>query len=401
MYSCLRTPVRLSQTLTEFFIDGFRVKDFFVHRIALRPTLPFVIAIFLLLGATTPALAGKASRVQIGFMAAPIMPTGQYQNVLLNVIGVRINQHIGAAPTGGGWQKIPVPPGLGGSGANAELQIDLNSLQNVPQLFNTASVRTEPYKIVQLLLDSSNPGYLIPNCPTSPPAGGNSSDGCINYPIVVNNPNGITFSNPDKSVLIPTTSGTLTSFIMQLSVTITNFPTAPGGAYTVTVAVTPVTNPVTGNVTGQINVKPGTGTGTSSGGKLRKLSVTAEAIGSNTQIAMAQIKPAGGNNCPPAPGGCFTLTLPAAGGLNTSPNPGFGTLYDLAVSGGAATYAAARLPPLYPGQSLTSNFHRPQQRHRQPDAGQYHRPGQRRLHPEQVHCWRDAAVADATEWRHR
>ena len=110
---------------------------------------------------------------------------------------------------------------------------------------------------------------------------------------------------------------------------------------------------MTGNVTGQINVKPGTGTGTSSGGKLRKLSVTAEAIGSNTPIAMAQIKPAGGNNCPPAPGGCFTLTLPAAGGLNTSPNPGFGTLYDLAVSGGAATYAAARLPPLYPGQSLT------------------------------------------------
>lgn len=356
MYSCLRTPVRLSQTLTKFFIDGFRVKDFFVHRRGLRPTLSFVIAIFLFLGATTPALAGKAARVQIGFMAAPITPTGQYQNVLLNVIGVRINQHIGAAPTAGGWQKIPVPPGLGGSGANAELQIDLNSLQNVPQLFNTASVRTEPYKIVQLLLDSTNPGYLIPNCPKSPPAGGNSSDGCINYPIVVNNPNGITFSNPDKSVLIPTTNGTLTSFIMQVSVTITNFPIAPGGAYTVTVAVTPVTNPVTGNVTGQINVKPGTGTGTSPGGKLRKLSVTAEAIGSNTQIAMARIKPAGGNNCPPAPGGCFTLTLPAAGGLNTSPNPGFGTLYDLAVSGGAATYAAARLPPLYPGQSLTYNF---------------------------------------------
>ncbi len=354
MYSCLRTPVRLSQTLTEFFIDGFRVKDFFVHRRGLRPTLPFVIAIFLLLVATTPAVAGKAAQVQIGFMGAP--PTG-YQNVLLNVIGVRINRHVGASPNAGGWQTIPLPPGLGGSGANAELQIDLNSMQNVPELFNTANVRTQTYKIVQLLLDSSNPGYLIPNCPGSVGATGNNSDGCINYPILVNNPNSITYS--DKNGLITTTKGTLTSFIMQISVTIAKFPTGPGGAYTVAVALSPVTTPVTGNVTGQINVKPGTGSGTSSGGKVRRLSVTAEAIGSNTQIAMAQIKPGvGGTNCPPAPGGCFTLTLPAAGGVNTSPNPGFGSLYDLAVSGGAATYAAARLPPLYPGQSLnlTNNF---------------------------------------------
>ncbi len=302
------------------------------------------------LGGTTPALAGKSAKVQIGFMGAP--PSG-YQNVLLNVVAVRINPHINAAPTAGGWQKIPAPPGLGGNAANGELQIDLNSSQNIPQLFNAASVRTQPYKIVQLLLDSSNPGTLIPNCPKSPPAGGNSSDGCINYPIVVNNPNGITFSNPDKSVLIPTTNGTLTSFIMQVSVTIApgGFPTGPGGAYTVMIALTPVTNPATGNVTGQITVKPGTGTGTgsSTAKHLRKLSVTAEAIGTNTPIAMSQIKP-GGKNCPPAPGGCFTLTLPAAG--PPAPASPFGSLYDLAVSGGAATYAAERLPPLYPGQTI-------------------------------------------------
>ena len=41
MYSCLRSLVRLSQTLTKFFFDGFRVKDFFVYRTALRLTLPF------------------------------------------------------------------------------------------------------------------------------------------------------------------------------------------------------------------------------------------------------------------------------------------------------------------------------------------------------------------------
>jgi hypothetical protein len=299
------------------------------------------------LGGTTPALAGKSARVQIGFMGAP--PSG-YQNVLLNVIAVRINPHINAAPTAGGWQKIPAPPGIGGNGANGELQIDLNSSQNIPQLFNTAGVRTQPYKIVQLLLDSSNPGYLIPNCPGSPPAGGNSSDGCINYPIVVNNPNGITLASvPGGPPLFSTTNGTLTSFVLQVGVTINGFPTAPGGAYTVTVALTPVTSPVTGNVTGKITVKPGTGTGTSTSKHTRKLSVTAEAIGSNTPISVAQIKP-GGNNCPPAPGGCFTLTLPAAG--PPAPASPFGSLYDLAVSGGAATYAAERLPPLYPGQTI-------------------------------------------------
>ena len=42
--------------------------------------------------------------------------------------------------------------------------------------------------------------------------------------------------------------------------------------------------------------------------------------------------------------------------MNASAN-GFGTLYDLAVAGGGDTYAAERLLPLYPGQSLTStNF---------------------------------------------
>lgn len=317
------------------------MKDFFVHRTALRLAVPFIIAICVLLGGTGPAWAGSKASVQIGFVGAP--PPG-FQNVLLNVVAVRINPHLNAAPSSGGWQKIPAPPGIGGNGTNAELQIDLNSSQNVPQLFNTAGVRTKQYKTVQLLLDPNNPGTLIPNCPGSPPAGGNSSDGCINYPIQLINGNGITFPNPDNIVIIPTTKGVLTSFVMQVSMMINKIPTAPGGAYTVTVALLPVTTTVTGNIIGKVNVMPGTGTGTSPSGKTRKLTVTALAIGTNTPIASAPVK-----------NGQYTLTLPAAGGINASEH-GFGTLYDLAVSGGAATYAAARLPPLYPGQSLTADF---------------------------------------------
>jgi len=357
MYSCLRSLVRLSQTLTEFFCDGFRVKDFFVHRTALRPTLPSIITVCLLLALAVPAGAAKNARVQIGFVGTqplvgtPPMPV-TFQNVLLNVVAVRVNSHVGAAPNAAGWQKIPAPPGIGGSSSNGELQIDLNSSQNIPQLFNTAAVRVDNYKIVQLQLDQTNPGSLIPTCPASPPA-----DGCIVYPIQINNPNGITFSNPGNTVVLSTKTKTLVSFVMQVGITINKIPSAPGGAYLATISITPVTNPSTGTITGQVNVATGTGTGTSPTGKLRKLSVTAETIGTSTVIASAPITPvantaAGQNNCPPSPGGCFTLTLPAAGPPPPSTSP-FGTLYDLVVSGGAVNYAAARLQPLDPSAFIS------------------------------------------------
>src|ERR1019366_718233 len=81
--------------------------------------------------------------------------------------------------------------------------------------------------------------------------------------------------------------------------------------------------------------------------KVRKLAVTAEAIGTNTPIATAPVISTG---CPNQEKECYTLILPAAGGPAA---PGFGTLYDLAVAGGTDTYAAERLLPLYPRQTIT------------------------------------------------
>jgi hypothetical protein len=86
-----------------------------------------------------------------------------------------------------------------------------------------------------------------------------------------------------------------------------------------------------------VNVNGGTGSGSSPSGKVRKLAVTAEAIGTNTAIASTPVK-----------NGQYTLILPAAST--------FGTLYDLAVAGGADTYAAQRLMPLYQGTSITADF---------------------------------------------
>ncbi len=190
------------------------MKDFFVHQFARRLTLPLIVAVCVLIGGISPALAAKPARVEIGFVGTqpfsdPILKTPiPFQNVLLNVVAVRINPHVGAAPNNPQWQKIPAPPGFGANGTGAELNIDLNASQNIPQLFNTAGVRVSTYKIAQLVLDSSNPGSLIPNCP------GQGGDGCISYPMQLANGNSITVS--DTNGLFTTASGVLSPLILQL-----------------------------------------------------------------------------------------------------------------------------------------------------------------------------------------
>ena len=314
------------------------MKDFFVHRIARALIIPFVTLTCVLLAGVGPARAAKNASVEIGFVG---VPPPNFQNVLLNVQSVRINPNANAGPGSGRWQNIPVPPGIGGAGQNAELQIDLNTSQNVPQLFNTNAVQAGTYAVAEILLDPNNPGTLIPNCPGASPL----SDGCIGYPIqLATGTSVISVQNTGPGGLIQPGKGKLAALVLQLTVTINQAPTTPFGAYVVTVTMTsPPTNPVElGTVTGSVTVKAGSGSGSSSTGKVRKLAVTAEAIGTNTPIATAPVK-----------NGQFTLLLPAASG--PAP-PGFGTLYDLAVAGGADTYAADRLPPLYPGQSISDDF---------------------------------------------
>jgi len=263
---------------------------------------------------------GKTALVAVAFTGAP--PPG-FQNVLLNVQGVRINPHANAGPSSSGWQLIPTPPGIGGGNQNAELQIDLNNLQDVPELFNTTKVRPATYKVAQLLLDSNNPGSLIPNCPQSP--GG--PEGCIPYPISLTN--GQVIITGPISGFAPSNKIVAQLLIHVVATVTPPFPTQAGGAYTVTLAVNPTTTGL-GAITGQI-----TNMGSTSGsmGKLIKLGVTAETIGTNTAIGTALVK-----------NKTYTLMLPAAAG--------FGTLYDLAVAGGGDSYSAARLPPLYPNTMI-------------------------------------------------
>ncbi len=263
-----------------------------------------------------------------------------FQNVLLNVQSVRINPNPDAGPGSAKWQNIAVPPGIGGAGQAAELQIDLNASQNIPQLFNTGSVRADTYRVAELRLDPNNPGTIVPNCPQGPPLGHNTSDGCINYPIQLSNGLVITASAPGNAPLVSPGSGKIAPLVLQISMTIQQAPTGPGGAYVVAVTMAPVSTSVLGSINGSVKVT-GSGSGTVTK-KTRKLAVTAEAIGTGIPIASANVK-----------NGNYTLFLPAASGAAP---PGFGTLYDLAVAGGGDTYAATRLPPLYPNTSQTANF---------------------------------------------
>jgi hypothetical protein len=319
------------------------VKDFFVHRTARRLILPFVIVICVLLAASAPAHAGKTAFVEVGFLGDPPkdQTTGAplFQNVFLNVVSVRINTNAAASGGSGKWQTIPVPPGIGNSGGNAELQIDLNDSQNLPQFFNTALVKPGNYMVAELELDPNNPGTLVSRCPSSPPPSpppGKTADGCINYPIQLSNTSII--STPISGVAPQT--GQLAPLVLQLSMTINQAPALPGGAYMVTVGIAPVTSmPVQGTITGNVS-----GAGNKKKKKVRNLTVTAEAIGTNTAITTAVFESA--NKCASKTEGCFTLTLPAAAN--------FGTLYDIAVAGGANTYAAQRLLPLLPGQTINS-----------------------------------------------
>ncbi len=222
------------------------MKDSFVHRTARGLTVPFVIVICVLLAGAGSAWAGKKAMVEVGFVG---VPPPNFQNVLLNVQSVRINPNAGAAPGSGKWQSIPVPPGIGSSGQNADLQIDLNTSQNIPQLFNTANVRAGSYRLAELRLDPNNPGTLIPDCPLSATIStpNNTADGCINYPIQLatgNNP--ITVTAPNGGTLFSPANGVLTPLILQVSMSIPLAPTAPGGAYTVTISLATIPNSVLG-----------------------------------------------------------------------------------------------------------------------------------------------------------
>ncbi len=97
-----------------------------------------------------------------------------------------VNSKANAGPGNGGWQTIPAPPGVGGSNSSAELQIDLNNLQDTPQLFNTSGVKAGTYNVAEIRIDPNISGYLVPTCPTAPRPSATPTDASIIRSLLTN-----------------------------------------------------------------------------------------------------------------------------------------------------------------------------------------------------------------------
>ncbi|HUO04841.1 MAG TPA: hypothetical protein VMU16_06540 [Candidatus Binataceae bacterium] len=319
-----------------------------------------VVATILLVLHAAQAFAGSAKgTAQIGFFG---QPQQGFQHVYLNITGVRLSPKKNPGPSDPKWQLVPAPSQAGATqgGSDAELQLDLNSVQNVPVLFNGASVRKDTYQTAELLLDSANPGSIVTNCPQA-----GSNEGCIIYPITLFN-SGNQILTPEGSLVMSVADHKTSWQILQISLQVVQPPAVSGAPYVVNVSILPLSNStvlptgqflsaVTGSVESQptptttptpVAVAPGPETATAMPQaaatatptpRNRVLSVTAEVGGTDTVVTTDGVQSNNG----------YTLQLPVAGT--------FGSYYDLYVSGGTSNYQAVRLPMLT-GNSYTQNF---------------------------------------------
>jgi hypothetical protein len=295
-------------------------------------------------GLAGPASAKTKGFFQIGFTGTIVNTNTQanqrFKNVYLNVQEVRINQS--ATPSGGGFQEIPVSSGVQQQtgGKPADLQIDLNNLQNAAVLFNSAAVKATTYHTVEVDLDSKNPGSIVPLCPSG---GAGAVEGCAPYKIVLANTGSLTFTIPGS---VTVQASGLTSYIVNLALTIISGPSQfngnnTAGEYSVNVVASQSTQQQLGTVQGTITGGSGINTKVN---LVRNLTVTAEIAGTDTFVTSALVDTAGN----------YTLQLPVP--LQPVNSQNIGALYDIYVSGGGVTYAAQRLAPLFPGTVLTQNF---------------------------------------------
>lgn len=157
-------------------------------------------------GGGTPAQASTSTNgsVQLSFTGSVSPASGlAMQSLLLNVVSVRMNpsSDLTLSDADPGWQTVAAPAGttagesvpsltvggffgpngnsVGVGQAQSELQIDLALLQNNVVQFNIGKVRAITYGQIELLLDSSTPGIVVPQCGV----GTSTGEGCIAYPL--------------------------------------------------------------------------------------------------------------------------------------------------------------------------------------------------------------------------
>ncbi len=290
-------------------------------------------------GSFGKAFAGPLGQIQVGFVTNLQGFPANIQNVFLNVQQVRVNPKIikGGPPPEANpkWVAIPVPTGtgVGLAGQPGDLQIDALAGQTSLQLFNTANVRLEKYQAVEVILDTTNPGYVVPVCSS---VTGASLEGCIPYGLTLQSPGSqISFLTP-----VTVSKTVVTALPIQINITATQFPSKPGGGYVAAVSISSASTTFEATVTGSVGKTVGSGRIAK---KVRRLQVFAELADTNTIVSQANVV-----------NGKYLLTLPAPPAGTDQ-----GLSYDLYVSGGGASYEATRLTgsnALFSGTTTTVDF---------------------------------------------
>jgi hypothetical protein len=297
--------------------------------ILLAPTL----SLALLFGTGLPARAATGS-VEVAFTstASPPNSTQLFQSMLLNVVGVRLNPTAGTvSESDKKWQLIPAPGGASGphkSGqAQAELQVDLASTQNLAQVLNLAKIPAKTYNHIELVLDPQNPGNFVPLCGTTQPRG----EGCIVYPAKLLNPN--VPIQVQGSVSFAVTKNTTTPLVLNIDPGITGTPASSADSVVIDPVITVVPNESfpsesSGSVTGNPQLALITGTVK----KLKNETISAQLPGTAQVVASTTTQA----------GGVYALNLPAAA---------TGTTYDLVASARGRSFVVKSGLTVSPGQS--------------------------------------------------
>lgn len=310
----------------------------------LVPVLVLFVAVLVSTGTGQGQVSGSAGTLVIALTGAPPAPnapfTPGFQSLAFNVLAVKLNPStdpdIFQNQGDPNWTTIPVAQGVGlndtgtvdiftqlgtlfnlnpngpnpaGAGTGpSELQVDLNHIQTVPQLFNSQLVPATTYHAIELVLDGSNAGTAVPTCLENPSS---LLEGCIASQISLVNPSQFLTVSSNEGVSVPLNGlATLVININPVTSPTQAFPGRPGfsgGLYqfSPSISIPSAPNPL----------------GLVTGAAFGASKVAAELSGTGQVVETTTIG-----------GGQYQLPLPA------SPD---GTLYDLVASGPGFAYAFA------------------------------------------------------------
>ena len=315
----------------------------------LAPLLLIFTSVILPMGCSSSSSSSSSTpqptqgSVEVGLVDAP---SSAFQSINLNVVSVRLNTLANATNASTGWVVVPVPVNVGGAGGivttnltgggvffnqagiagpgRSEIQIDLNTLQDNVQIFNTVKIPAQNYKTVQLQLDQNTPANIVPNCGNGPSP---QHEGCVSYAAALASPYALA-----TSTTIPIGKNVLTPLIIEVNPQIPVPPTSNGGKYGFQPIISVLPN------SGTVGAKMALVSGTVHGDIGASPRVSAIIDGTTNIVASANV----------ASTGAYAFQLPVAAD---------GTTYDLFFFGNGSSYDVLDPLPLTRGEAATdTNF---------------------------------------------